>query len=91
MSKQILVLVVFFALTVVSAQAEDGIQKKTLRKGPPQLAGIGMVAMKHNCTVTYQTCLATCSSVAGCAKECDADCDVCALDFGEETLAVCQR
>ena len=68
MIKQILALVVFFALTVGSAQAEDGIQKKTLRKGPPQLAGIGMVAMKHGCTVNYQGCLSTCSSVAGCAN-----------------------
>lgn len=68
-----------------------GEAKKAVKKNEPQLAGIGMPSMKHTCTLSFQGCLAGCQGVSGCAEECDADCNVCALDFGEEVPSVCQK
>lgn len=94
MRKPIFSLFVALMLMTSIAHGEDdgdGIRKRVLKKGPPQLAGIGMVPMKHNCTLSYETCAGKCSNVAGCAQECDADCNVCALDFGEEVATVCHK
>lgn len=79
-------------LAFVAFSAHAGEAKKPLRKEAPQLAGFGMVALKHTCTLSYEGCLANCKNAGGvgCAEECAADCDVCSLDFGEEKSAICR-
>lgn len=83
--------VLLACLVAFSAHAEEA-KKKVVKKEAPQLAGFGMVAMKHTCSLSYEGCLANCKSVsgAGCADECAADCNVCSLDFGEEATALCK-
>lgn len=51
------------------------------------------VQIKHTCQISYDGCLAGCKIVAkgGCVEECDSDCNVCSLDFGEEVSSVCRR
>jgi len=85
--------VVVMALMMNAAMATDAKPKKELKKGPPQLAGFAMLPQKHTCQLSYEGCLTGCKSISGaaCAEECDADCNVCSLDFGEETSSVCKK
>lgn len=84
-------LLIALLLVSVSSPAFAGDTAKGAKKKEPVLAGIGLPSMKHTCTLSYQGCLTGCQGVSGCAEECDADCNVCALDFGEELPAVCQK
>ena len=80
----------------LSAQATER-QSKFEQRMAPQMAGVGTYglpsALRHDCTVTYQSCLTKCKSVSGaaCEAECSQDCDVCSLDFGEESAKVCNK
>ena len=63
------------------------------KKEAPVLAGFGMMMPKHSCTETYGECMQGCGKTGGanCDLECVSDCNVCALDFGEEALDVCRQ
>ena len=52
-----------------------------------------MMMLKHSCTETYSECMGGCGKLGGanCDLECVSDCNVCALDFGEEALDVCRQ
>ncbi len=86
------VLVIFLLVTTVAMGATP-VAKKNLKKEPPQMAGFAMLPQKHTCQLSYEGCQASCKSTngAGCAEECDSDCNVCALDFGEENASVCKK
>ena len=62
-------------------------------KPTPALAAFGIYPTPHSCTVSYKGCTNTCQKTGGanCELECLSDCNVCALDFGEEALDVCRR
>ena len=91
MIKGIWLLAFLFSFVSVSAFATQP-TKTPPKKPAPQLAGFGMVTVKHTCSVSYEGCLASCKNVdsASCAEECAADCNVCSLDFGEEVDAICK-
>lgn len=63
------------------------------KKEAPVLAGFGMIMPKHSCTESYSECMGGCGKTGGanCELECVSDCNVCALDFGEEALDVCRQ
>lgn len=65
--------------------------KESKRK--PIVAGIGPGSPPHSCQMDYSACRMKCSALGGpeCFAECDSDCEVCSLDFGEEKRAVCLR
>jgi hypothetical protein len=65
----------------------------TKKKEAPVLAGFGMILPKHSCTDSYSECMQGCGKAGGanCDLECVSDCNVCALDFGEEALDVCRQ
>lgn len=82
--------VVSFAAESAPAAVQAEAKKKD---ATPVLAGIGMMAPKHSCTETYSDCMGGCGKTGGanCELECVSDCNVCALDFGEEALDVCRQ
>lgn len=57
------------------------------------MAGFGMVAPTHMCTLDYRGCIDKCGAQGGadCELECTSDCNVCSLDFGEESHDVCRK
>ncbi len=76
---------------VAEAKAKGEAPKK--KENAPVLAGFGMMMPKHSCTETYSECMGSCGKTGGanCDLECVSDCNVCALDFGEEALDVCRQ
>lgn len=90
----------FLSLVVLAAfssplKAQDPQPKKEVKRErpAPQMAGIGMISPKHSCTLALEDCLTQCSRTGGvdCELECASDCNVCSLDFGEESLKVCRK
>jgi len=71
--------------------AESPTSEVQTKRTEAQLAGFGMVPSKQDCTNTFGECRKSCakSSVTGCNTECASDCEVCALDFGEDVTTVC--
>lgn len=49
--------------------------------------------LHRSCTGSYSVCVASCgpSAKRECVSECADDCEVCALDFGEEPAESCRR
>jgi len=86
--------VAVMVLLMNAAFAVDAVpKKKNLKKEPPQLAGFAMLPQKHTCQLSYEGCVNGCKSAsgAGCAVECEDDCNVCSLDFGEDAASVCKK
>jgi len=79
------------APAAIAAKVQQDTAKK--KDASPVLAGFGMIAPKHSCTETYSDCMGACGKMGGanCELECVSDCNVCALDFGEEALDVCRQ
>ena len=78
---------------VVAVGDEKPTKEKAKVRPRPQLAGMGIISPPHMCTSSFSECLGSCSQAGGadCELECQSDCNVCALDFGEESLAVCRK
>lgn len=90
--KWIFGVVVLFLLSLANfAQADDVRTMK--KKSAPQMASMGIFSMKHSCAIEYGTCMQRCKAAesATCVMECETDCSVCAMDFGEEASRVCER
>jgi len=70
-----------------------GGEKEIKPKPISVLAGMGLISSKHSCTKSLEVCNSDCVKTGGtdCELECASDCNVCALDFGEESLRVCRR
>lgn len=81
------------ALTGLAGEKAEAPKADTAKKEAPVMAGFGMIAPKHMCTEAYGECMQGCGKTGGanCQMECVSDCNVCALDFGEEALDVCRQ
>ena len=88
---------VVLGLSLVLACALQAGEAKKKSAPEPQLAGFGLtpatVVAKHSCTLSYESCATACVGVSGatCQNDCANDCNVCALDMGEDAVRVCSK
>jgi hypothetical protein len=95
MKNIVLIIAVCLSLTLALSTTAQGKAPQVDKKIPvPSLAGFGFLSTEHACKLDYGACSEKCKTdrlTASCAAECLSDCNVCALDFGEEAKDVCQK
>ncbi len=47
--------------------------------------------VRRSCTGAYSACVSACANKKDCVTECQSDCEVCAIDFGEEPMETCHK
>lgn len=86
MRKNTLVLSALFLLVSVAASADSA-------KSSKETTTTAAADMHRSCTAAFSVCVSSCSASGkkDCVQECGEECEVCALDFGEEPGESCHK
>lgn len=84
----------FVAMILVMGFLSSSALVHAADKAAPKAEKTDVAADMHrSCTGAYSVCVSSCgkASKRECVSECADECEVCALDFGEEPADTCRR
>lgn len=75
----------WLVVATIPGEAKDKKQTGT------ETASVAQSEGHRSCGAIESACVPACSGKKDCIAECASDCEVCALDFGEEPASVCKK